>query len=134
LGALTCEGVSLVRGLEMKKWLQDNKIYFETIAAALIGIASIFLTIASIRVASETNKISKMQVQMARAEHLPVLDLVMDIQKEPEGKVYAYDQLTVRNLGSPLSEFSEEEATFFKVEYITQLPYKRFIARIPVNA
>ena len=118
----------------MKIWLTANRIYFETIAATLVGVASVLLSVASIKIAYDTNRLTSAQLQMAKVEHLPVLNFDLNLQRDPTTNNYAYEQLTITNIGAPLGEFTNEEATFFKTEYIVLSPFKRDVALVPINA
>jgi hypothetical protein len=75
----------------MKTWLTDNKIYFETIAATLVGMASAFLSVASVKVAYDTNRLTSAQLQVTKAEHLPVLNFAVDRQRDPTTNIVAYE-------------------------------------------
>lgn len=99
-----------------REWLSDHKIYFETIAALLVGVASVSLAFASNSVARQANRIASNQIQLTRAEKQPVLTFDLALGYDSIRKVYAYQQLAITNIGEPLSEFESDVAVFFRID------------------
>lgn len=107
----------------IRDWLNNNKIFFETIAVLLLALMAII-------VSWNTNQIASYQTDIMKSEHLPIIHLDIAQIYDPSTKNYTRDELIISNLGAPLSEFETEEAIFFKVGYSNHKDGK--IALIPL--
>lgn len=92
-----------------RDWLVKNKIFFETITA-------VFLTIMAIVVSFEANQISSYQTEIIKKQQLPILHFEVDQIYDSATSNYTRDELTISNVGSPLSEFKSDYAIFFKID------------------
>jgi hypothetical protein len=50
----------------MKKWLQNNKIFFETIAATLLSLMAIIISVVQINIAIKQNKLTEIQTELVQ--------------------------------------------------------------------
>lgn len=92
-----------------KKWLKDNKIYFETLSATSLAIIAIIASYG-------TYKVSQTQVENERRLNQPLIKVSNDIFSL-EGYEKDDDRfLRIENQGSPLYEYSSKLYSFLKVE------------------
>lgn len=99
-----------VRIDKIRVWLKNNKIFFEIFAAVVLPTMAIF-------VSWEANQIVANQTEIMKSERLPVLYLNVAQIYDPNTKNYTQDELSIYNVGGPLSEFNFKEAVFFKIAY-----------------
>jgi len=118
--------------MRIRIWLERNKIFFETIAAVLLGIMAVILSVQSNNISTQTNKIINYQTEIMRTEHLPILHLEVELVYDTLKEFFANDKLVISNVGAPLSEFSCRNVEFFEANYGKLGDMK--IASIPLNA
>jgi len=52
----------------IRNWLQNNKIFFETITAALLSLMAIIVAVVHIGIANKQTKLSEIQTQIAQRQ------------------------------------------------------------------
>jgi len=57
----------------LKKWLKENKIYFETIFVVILGVASVIVSISQTELAHEQAKATELQLQLAKQNTYKVI-------------------------------------------------------------
>ena len=67
----------------MKKWLNDNKIYFETVVMLILSITGIIISYIGVSVSKAANKLSyqandfdRITLELTKNEMLPILGRV----------------------------------------------------------
>lgn len=94
----------------LRRRLQRNKVFFET-------LASITLTIMAVLVSWHATRIAALQTELTKLEKQPIFRFDVVLQFDPATQVYARDRLVVSNIGTPVREFDCRVYTFFKAEY-----------------
>ncbi len=111
----------------IKNWLQNNKIFFET-----IGITA--FTIMSIIVALSANNISQYQTNLSELEHQPIFNFQRDYFPINSSLEQFKQDLIISNEGTPITNFRAESATFYDIKlYDINNSSKNIIARVPVD-
>ena len=73
----------------LKKRLESNKVYFETVGASLLGIMAVIVSCVAIAVSCQTNRIASQQAQFMEAEYLPVFDIRRGpVEQNPDTNVF----------------------------------------------
>ena len=110
---------------KIRDWLNTNKIFFETITAVLLSLMAI-------TVSYQTNQIASYQTIIMKSEFLPILHLNVDLEWNNTAAKYSDDELTISNIGAPLSELKSTGAIFFNVKWDTQNEEPKE-ALVPIN-
>lgn len=91
----------------MKKWLTNNKIYFETALAILFGGVSLYIGFVA-------NQVSKNQLQIARLELSPFISIRERYSIDDAG--FATDTyIEINNDGAPVRNSSVSAHTFYAI-------------------
>ncbi len=126
----------------LKKWLIDNKIYFETIAAALLALMALIVAI-------QANKITKYQTDLV-VKQTELIELQTNIELQqvlPQFVIQAIqimnpstgyaedDELSIKNVGGLVKELHSKTAIFLNVELYYEDPRKGdpINKSIPIN-
>lgn len=88
----------------IKKWLTENKVYFEVISLIIFGLASIIVAILSW-------KSSERQVELSELEHIPLIHVKKEISD-------SIPILNVYNVGEPAFNVNAESTAIFSVNSI----------------
>ncbi len=99
----------------MKKWLKDNKIYFETIVAILLSIMAII-------VSCQSNSISKNAITISKIEHLPKISAQFRLDNGGLGK--REETLVINNSGDVMYDFKAYPFQFLRINEIQLLSLK----------
>ena len=91
----------------MKKWLTENKIFFEIGSTILFGAASIFLAFAA-------NSVSQNQLEIAKIQLEPHI-FISEKYLRDEAGVATESFIEVTNAGAPIHGFSVDTKTFYTV-------------------
>jgi hypothetical protein len=132
--------ISLNKILEMvrsiRKWLIENKIFFDTIVAVLLSIMAIVVAFGAYQIAQK-------QTALIEKEHLPVFSLRIDPicpQDYTDDDFCPDDRLTIVNLGDPITQFIVDPKIFLVAQnnrsnliYIPVANYYK-VYTIPTNA
>ena len=96
---------------KIRVWLNTNKI---------LSITAIIISLMAIIVSMHANQIASDQTIIMKSELLPILHLNIDQKWNFTAPKYSEDEITIYNIGAPLSEFKFKNAIFFKVKWDTQ--------------
>ena len=96
---------------EIRDWLDTDKI---------LSITAIFFSLIAIAVSINANQIASDQTIIMKSEFLPILHLNVDLEWNNTAAKYSDDELTISNIGAPLSELKSRGAIFFNVRWDTQ--------------
>jgi len=94
--------------MNIRDWLEKNKIFFEIISPIVIAIAIIMVSI-------QANKILLRQAELMKLEQLPILRIDITCTYPPKGS-YPVEKLTISNIGASLQEFDYQDMTFLEAD------------------
>jgi len=101
--------------MNIRDWLDKNKVFFEIISPICITIA----TIAILMVYIQTNKIVLYQARLMKAEQMPIIrfDTIPVITPSISSGTHRLtsEKLIISNIGSPLQEFSYKYIVFLEI-------------------
>lgn len=98
---------------KVKAWLEDNKIYFE------IGVASL-LSLMAIIISVQSNRIAKVQTEIARETALPHLEIRDQLEFNDKTKLWDNRFLSVYNRGGALTDFELRHLSFMVINSSTE--------------
>ena len=103
----------------LRDWLNNNKIFFETIVAVILAIMAIALTIMSINVSIKTNEIAFYETEIIKMENQPIFEFKVTYYYDINDFNYpvVHEKLIINNVGKPLKEFNCEKMIFLKITY-----------------
>ena len=96
---------------KLKEWLEENRVYFETLAATLLGTMAVIVAIAQTKTANEQTRLTRLQTEIATRE-LESVDAQEKIHETAEWgrlhrtmlniikKFYPGDETTLRQISS----------------------------------
>lgn len=96
----------------IRKWLEANKIIFETLAAVLLSVMAIVVSV-------KANGIASMQAELMRAEQLPIIGFEREHIYDESNTVVDLE-LAVINYGAPATEFSHQYVSYLTLLYHPQ--------------
>lgn len=97
----------------MRNWLEKNKIYFETFAPLLVGVAAIVVALASYNLADR-------QLQLSAIDTEPNFYLKEVYLYDPIVKRAYETELRIYNSGADISNFKEQINSFVEVEHYNE--------------
>ena len=98
----------------IKKCLEYDKIFFDTVAAISIALAAVIVSVCQLRM-------SQIQTQIAEQSVLPHFVMTQhQMKSSPESSVYDEDRITVRNHGAVISDFDADYLVVFDVKLHSQ--------------
>jgi len=107
---------SMVRTMKrVRDWLFANKILFETVAASLLSLMAIIVSIAQTRTASKQTELLALQTRIAEAQALPQFEVAIRQKLNDATGKFDDDHLVVSNRGGPVHDFSANAAYFISV-------------------
>jgi|GEM_PF-2923124 len=95
---------------KIRKGLNNNKIFFETIVAILLSFMSVFVSF-------QANRIAETQTKIMKEENLPQLELRMTQEYNDQIKLYDNNLWLFFNHGGRLSDFDTKEYSFYKFTF-----------------
>jgi hypothetical protein len=116
----------------IRAWLEHNKVLFETVAATLLSVMAIIVSIAQTKTAYEQTRLLSVQTQIAEAQALPQFDIAIHQKLNETTSKYDDDYLVISNHGGPVHEFSAQDAYSVEVT-IAESPTKMARLEIPVG-
>jgi len=118
----------------IRSWLNNNKIFFETIVALLLAVMAITLTIMSINVSEKANEIAFYETEITKMENQPIFRFMLDSNfiYLDNDIVPAKEQLIVSNIGKALKEIDCRSIIFLKITYWKNESLPEY-ALIPIN-
>ena len=115
--------------------LDRNRVVFETVAASLLSLMAIIVSIAQTHTASEQTALVALQTQIAEAKALPQFEVaILQIYNAATGK-YDDNYLVVSNSGGPIHNLTADSVYFLNVTAAVgvQRDAEHFKAEVPVN-
>jgi hypothetical protein len=111
-----------------RAFLEKNKIFFETIAATLLGLMAIILSIAQIVVANRQNYLTGLQADIAIQQTLPQFVIAARQIIDSESKRATEDKIYVDNKGGIVQNLNCNAAVFLEIETVrSNKPIKKEI-------
>jgi hypothetical protein len=116
---------------QRKNWLQENKIYFETVAAVFLSVAAILVTTAQTIFIFKQARLMDMQTKVGKQQSLPQFIIRRVVFSDPNYKKY-YDKhyitdewIEITNLGGVFYNLQSSEVVILEIEYQYNLqPWK----------
>ena len=99
----------------IRRWLTENKIFFETIAASLLSVMAIIVSLVQLDIASKQTQLLNLQTKIALQQILPQF-VIKAVQILDETGYASDDRLIIKNVGGIVKELKSEHAVFFEVE------------------
>lgn len=110
----------------IKKFLEDNKIFFEV-------LVSLSLTAMALYVSYQANRIAAVQTKISESENMPVFEVIASQTYDKALKFYTENIIDISNEGGPIYNFTPKAVTFLEVAYTDeQNGYTQKIERIPL--
>jgi hypothetical protein len=100
-------------------WLRFNKIFFETIAAALLSMMAVLVSVAQLRTAAKQTDLSEIQTRIAQAQAAPRFEIGFHQIKNEATDMFETNRLVIDNRGGGLRNFAAESASFADVDVAT---------------
>jgi hypothetical protein len=104
----------------MKKWLKENKIFFDVFIALLVGVASIFLSFASFIISREQLRTSEISAE-------PLFYIEKGLVLSEDTRTYDDEEMKVYNAGSPVLNLRIKSREFVRIVHSKEKPIS-FIA------
>jgi len=99
-----------------RKRLEDNKIFFETLAALFVAVAAVVVGILADRIYARQADLLAVQTQLMRIDHMARIRASRGLTYDPRTHKYATEYMDITNSGAPVSNFHVTEYSFFSVE------------------
>ncbi|HHC6465846.1 TPA: hypothetical protein ACN36C_004600 [Vibrio parahaemolyticus] len=96
----------------MKTWLENNKVYFETVAPVFISIAALLVSVSSFMLTNQ-------QLDLAKVEHQPNIYLKESYLYDEKLQSAYETELRVINTGAEISNFSQKVRSLLELEFYT---------------
>ncbi len=101
----------------MRKWLQENEIFFKTAAYLLLPAIAIVISMQANIIAQRQTEIAEGQSEILRREKLPIISMTVDKEVDQKAGTYSEDILRIVNDGAPLQDLEIYKGVFFLAEY-----------------
>jgi len=101
----------------LKDRLESSKVYFETIAAVLLSLMAILVSIAQSCTAARQTDLLDKQTKIAEVQMLPEFNIYVQLEYDEQRKVYTEDTLVVDNNGGSAHEWNVQTAEFIVLTY-----------------
>jgi len=92
----------------LREWLLENKVFFETLVALLLGAMAIILSLGSL-------ENSRLQTRIQQAQAQPIFVIQAEYVLNPDSQKYEDIVFRIRNTGQPLKSFSNTVHSFLIV-------------------
>lgn len=118
----------------ISKWLENNKIFFETVVGLLLAIMAITLTYVSIDVSEKANEIAFYETEIMKIENQPIFhfEINQNYTNFSNDFVPAMEELTIDNIGKPFREATFDTMIFLKIRCWENRTYPKS-ALIPIS-
>ena len=112
--------------------LDRNKVIFETVAAFLLSLMAVIVSIAQTLTTSKQTELLALQTRIAEAQALPQFEVAIHQKRNNTNGNFDDDILVVANHGGPIHDFEASSAFFLSIEAeIPGVGYRK--AEIPLN-
>jgi len=101
----------------MRRYLDRNKVFFETVAASLLSLMAIIVSVVQIGLAIKQNKLTQMQTEIARTQALPQFVVSLKQIYDPTAEKYTEDQIVATSQGGLVQELDCNFAVFIDTSY-----------------
>ena len=95
-----------------RSWLEQNKIYFETVAATLLSMMAVLVSCSQLQVARVQTKVAEEQLALGKATAMPRIMVTAHQLYDDESKKFTEDELRISNIGTPAFEARSDYAVF----------------------
>jgi len=99
--------------INLRSWLERNKIFFEVFSYSVIGLAGIYFSISQL-------KVNQRQIEIQKSEMQPVFRITFTLYQDSLSNVYNTEVFGIYNDGKPLKSFKYDVKTYYKIDYISQ--------------
>jgi hypothetical protein len=96
----------------MRKWLEQNKIIFDTLAATLLSLMAIIVSCAQTCSSNRQAELQDTQTQLAEAQAVPQFTMSLSHRLNQETGKYSDEDLVIANRGGFASEFRARAVTY----------------------
>jgi hypothetical protein len=96
----------------VKKWIESNKIWFETVAASLLSLMAVIVSISQERTASRQTELLTIQTKIAEAQASPQFEVEMQKKRDDVSGKFDDYTLVVNNRGGIVEGFDAQAAVF----------------------
>lgn len=110
----------------LKKFLDDNKIYFETVCIICVSLMSIIISINANSIATTANIIAENDLKVQKANNQPIF--VFNETRYGNG---FFEKLKVYNIGAPINSFSISAIVLLRAHSYEDNKYKEIV--IPIG-
>jgi len=110
-----------------RDWLGSNKVFFETIAATLLSVMAVIVSLVQTKMVTRQTDLLALQTRLAEAQALPQFELVIDQRFNDLTSKFDDDYLIVTNRGGPVHETDIDTAYFL---VITMDPNPRRFSKV----
>jgi hypothetical protein len=116
----------------VKEWLKHNKIWFETVAASLLSLMAIVVSVGQSRTASQQTELLALQTKIAEAQASPQFEVALNSRLNDATAKFDDYILVVNNRGGMVEDFNAMAAVFFRLE-ASGVGLQTLKADVPVN-
>jgi len=113
----------------MKMWLKDNKIYFETVVAFLLGLMAILVSASQVFLAVKQKELTEAQLIVAKQTISPSIHATVTQVRDSETGRYSEEELRVYNIGGPALAAEASNAVWLHVKLYPEDESKQPIER-----
>jgi hypothetical protein len=133
----------------VRGWLKRNKVFFETVAATSLTLASIAVAIVQAHIAirqgttaeqqnallDKQNSLVDIQARVAEAQAMPAFDIKIQQELNPATGRADQNTLKIDNSGGPVREFTARAIYLIEITAGEKtIPYRKSVRlRIPIN-
>ena len=118
----------------MKKWLTENKIYFETAAASLLVVMAVLVSISQVLLSWKQTELAEAQLIVAEQSISPSIHAFVVQVRNPETGRFSEEELRVYNLGAPALAADISNAVWLRVKLYPEDTGKNIIeAELPMR-
>ena len=96
-----------------RELLIRNKVLFETVAASLLSVMAIIVSIVQTRTSSQQTEIFALQTRIIEAQALPQFEVAIHQKRNDVTEKFDDNLLVVKNNGGAVHNFYEDSAYFF---------------------
>lgn len=104
----------------MKKFLENNKIYFDILSSVMFGGAALCISLASC-------SLSKEQLEISEVSTRPHFYIDTVLYKDPETKMYNDSEMSIYNAGAPAYNIDIAHYEFIEVQYYGKNPRTKIL-------
>ena len=115
----------------IKEWLTDNKIFFETIAATMLTFMAVILSFAQLAITQEQTAYLEQQIIIEREQALPQFVVISKTFPGEGTNQHEDDKIFMYNQGNTALNITTKVAVFFNIDYLNGPEQKDIL--VPVD-